>query len=256
MSRNSHFRNLSLGVILVFFVLSASILTSAVFLGAVFFKIIFVCTAFLLFIVLALLLAGFFTVNTSLVNDRKIDKKNNGAFTRFFMNVALRVYMPFLLFVSDVFSYRKDEIRKVFIKANNKYVLSLDKKVLPEKLLVILPHCLQWSECAHRIREGLNECRQCCRCTLGKIKDLVRKFRVNIAIATGGTSARKAIKDFKPDLVVAVACERDLASGFIDVKKIPVYGIINKRPHGPCRDTWVNTEELEWALKHFLQKQE
>ena len=163
--------------------------------------------------------------------------------------------MPFVS-VSNIFNYRKEEIRRVYIKANNGYVLSHGKKVLPEKLLVILPHCLQWSECNYRIREGLNECRECLRCDLGKIKELIKKHGVIVTLATGGTSARKAVKDLKPHFVIAVACERDLSSGIMDVRGLPVYGILNRRPNGPCKDTFVDTEEIENMIKYFTKEQD
>lgn len=257
MSRNSYFKNLSFSVILVIFVLSAVILIAAVFFSAEVFRAVFIAAGVFLTIFLLLLLTGFIYVSTSMAyDDERNVKPLRTGFSPFFMTIALRLYMPFLLFASNILNYRKDEIRKVFIEANNRYVLSLVKKVRPEKLLVLLPHCLQWSECSHRIREGLNECRQCCKCTLGTIKDLVKKFGINVALATGGTSARKAVKELNPDLVVAIACERDLSSGILDVRDLPVYGIINMRPNGPCKDTLVDTGELEEIIRYFTDEKE
>jgi len=37
----------------------------------------------------------------------------------------------------------------------------------------------------------------------------------------------------------------------MDVKGLPVYGILNKRPNGPCKDTFVDVIELEKAIEHF-----
>jgi hypothetical protein len=80
---------------------------------------------------------------------------------------------------------------------------------------------------------------------------LVEKYSVNVGLATGGTAARKSIIDLKPEFVIAVACERDLTSGIMDVNRLPVYGILNERPNGPCKDTLVDTEQLETMIKHF-----
>ena len=71
------------------------------------------------------------------------------------------------------------------------------------------------------------------RCSLGRLRNWQKKHGVMVTLATGGTSARKAVRDLKPGLVVAVACERDLSSGIMDVRGLPVYGIINERPNGP-----------------------
>ncbi|HEY8422128.1 MAG TPA: DUF116 domain-containing protein [Thermoclostridium sp.] len=253
MSRNSYFKNLSFSVIIVFLILAAVILIAAAYFSAEIFRIIFIFLAFLLMVIFLLFLTGFIIINKTLTGCE--DNAGGSDFVgALFMPIALRLFMPFILFISNTFNYRKEEIRKVYIKANNKYVLSAGKKVLPGKLLVILPHCLQRSECGYRIREGLKECRQCARCTLGEIKDLINKFGVMVTLATGGTSARKAINDLKPGLVVAVACERDLSSGIMDVRGLPVYGIINDRPNGPCRDTFVDIEELKAVIKHFTKE--
>ena len=39
---------------------------------------------------------------------------------------------------------------------------------------------------------------------------------------------------------MAVACERDLTSGIQDSYPIPVIGVLNERPFGPCRNTRVD----------------
>ena len=56
----------------------------------------------------------------------------------------------------------------------------------------------------------------------------------------------------RPKLIVAVACERDLSSGIQDTHPLPVFGVINERPNGPCLDTFVNIRRLEAAIRTFL----
>jgi hypothetical protein len=51
---------------------------------------------------------------------------------------------------------------------------------------------------------------------------------------------------------VAVACERDLCSGIQDAYPIPVYGILNQRPHGPCMNTQVDLDELDRVVHYIL----
>ena len=54
------------------------------------------------------------------------------------------------------------------------------------------------------------------------------------------------------EAVVAVACERDLASGIRDIRpSIVVVGIPNVRREGPCRNTEVDVEAFEGALRLF-----
>jgi len=107
----------------------------------------------------------------------------------------------------------------------------------------------------HRMRNGLEDCRQCGACNIGPIRTLIAQYGIRAELATGGTSARKIILETKPELVIAVACERDLSSGIMDVKGLPVYGILNQRPNGPCRDTLVDIRELESMLQVFLDQE-
>lgn len=64
--------------------------------------------------------------------------------------------------------------------------------------------------------------------------------------------ARNIIKRLCPKAIVAVACERDLSSGIKDIKLIPVLGIVNERPEGPCCNTRVNLAKVEEAIVYFI----
>jgi hypothetical protein len=56
----------------------------------------------------------------------------------------------------------------------------------------------------------------------------------------------------RPRIILAVACERDLASGIQDTYPLPVFGILNQRPFGPCLDTNVDLDQVRHWLRHFL----
>jgi len=71
-------------------------------------------------------------------------------------------------------------------------------------------------------------------------------------VATGGILARKVIVEKRPKLVLAVACERDLTSGIKDCYPLPVIGILNLRPHGPCFNTVVDAAAIDAALQQVL----
>jgi hypothetical protein len=75
-----------------------------------------------------------------------------------------------------------------------------------------------------------------------------------MSIATGGTLARRVIVETLPKAIVAVACERDLTSGIQDSYPIPVIGILNERPFGPCRDTRVDLSKVAAAVRFFLRR--
>ena len=85
--------------------------------------------------------------------------------------------------------------------------------------------------------------------------ELSQKYGVHLAIATGGTIARRIVVQKRPKIILAVACERDLSSGIQDTYPLPVYGILNNRPFGPCLNTQVALNQLEDALNYFIKPQ-
>jgi hypothetical protein len=134
-------------------------------------------------------------------------------------------------------------------------VRSLRFSLAPDQLLVLVPHCLQNTGCPHKITVEIDNCRRCGKCCMGNLLDLRDRCGVRMGVATGGTLARKLIKDYRPRAVVAVACERDLTSGIQDSNPLPVLGVTNERPFGPCHNTFIDTSRVEEALEFFLKKE-
>jgi hypothetical protein len=174
-------------------------------------------------------------------------------FNRRIRGVVIRFLFPLLVIVGKFIGVGKDQVRKSFVAINNQLVLAEANKVRPEKLLILLPHCLQYHECPVRITGSIENCKGCGEC---KIKDLVsfsEKYGIPMAVATGGTLARRIVVEKKPRIIIAVACERDLTSGIQDSYPIPVFGILNRRPFGPCYDTDVDLELVEKGIITFLK---
>ena len=80
------------------------------------------------------------------------------------------------------------------------------------------------------------------------------RFGVKMAVATGGTLARRIVEQARPGLILAVACPRDLSLGMMDVYPIPVVGQLNVWREQECIDTWVDTAELERTLERLLSR--
>jgi uncharacterized protein len=166
--------------------------------------------------------------------------------------IGLKVTMPFVISISKLFKGDKDLLRKIYIDVNNIFVGVKANRYRPEDILIILPHCLQNSDCQFKVTSDVNLCKRCGRCNLGEIIDLAEKKGVNVKIVTGGTVARSIVKKYKPKLILSVACERDLLSGISDVGNLPVIGVINERPNGPCFNTFVDLAQLEKKLETLL----
>jgi hypothetical protein len=165
--------------------------------------------------------------------------------------ITMKVLFPINLFLGNLFGISPDKVRESFIHVNNSLFKATEKRIKKDRLLILLPHCLQNFDCPHRIIADFNNCQRCGDCLIGEIVGLQEKYGIDLSIATGGTLARKVIVDKRPTVMVAVACERDLCSGIQDAYPIPVYGILNQRPHGPCMNTCVDLEKLEKAVQYI-----
>jgi len=162
------------------------------------------------------------------------------------------ILFPIIAFVAELIGISKNEIRKVYVKLNNKYIYSNKYNIKAEEILILIPHCVQKNSCKLKVTTNIETCARCGLCNIGDLVKLKEKINVNIFVATGGTLARKIIIDNKPKAVIAVACERDLTAGVQDVRKIPVLGVFNKRPNGPCVDTSIDVDEVEEAINFFM----
>ena len=177
-------------------------------------------------------------------------------FTRFMRLVVIKFLLPMIELVGRGLGLDKDSIRQSFIAMNNSLVISQRQKIKPDRILVLLPHCIQLFDCEIKVTGDIKKCVQCGRCDIKGLVDIGRKYRVDISVATGGTLARKVIVEKRPKLVLAVACERDLTSGIKDCYPLPVIGILNNRPFGPCFNTTVDTAKIDEVLNQVILLEE
>jgi len=125
----------------------------------------------------------------------------------------------------------------------------------PEGLLILFPSCLQFSGCPQKITYDLGQCKRCGRCKVKGILELSEKYGTRCAVATGGRLALEIAKSDGVEAVVAVACEKELQEGIKALFPKPSIGVPNLRPHGPCKDTDVDLEQVEEAVRWFLRAQ-
>ena len=173
--------------------------------------------------------------------------------TRRLRGVTIKLFLPLMILFGRLVGISKERVRNSFIKVNNELVLGENRRFEPREILLLLPHCLQSSDCDRRLTYDMNNCKRCGRCPLSGLLGLSEAYGVHMAIATGGTIARRIVVQKRPKLILAVACERDLSSGIQDTYPLPVFGVLNERPKGPCLDTCVPLDRIEWALRHFLK---
>lgn len=173
-------------------------------------------------------------------------------FSRRMRGVTIKLFLPLMTLLGRLLGISKARIRASFIKVNNELVRSEAGRYAASDILLLMPHCLQNSRCDMRLTYNIQNCKRCGKCSIKDLIEFSERYGVSLAIATGGTIARRIVVQTRPKLILAVACERDLSSGIQDTYPIPVYGVLNERPHGPCLDTSVCMAHLEKALALFL----
>lgn len=140
---------------------------------------------------------------------------------------------PLVMKLARAVGISKDRLSHSFIKVSNKLVRGASIK---GPVLVLFPRCLN-------------------RDLKSRLKEICAEYpHVMVHTAPGGHEARRIIQKISPDAIVAVACERDLVSGIQDIApRIPVIGIPNTRPVGPCKNTRIDVEEFRSALVFFCR---
>jgi len=175
-------------------------------------------------------------------------------FSQRITSTVVRILFPLVRLASAILGIDKDRVKRSFIEMNNALVAAGRDTLRPGTLLLLLPHCLQATTCPHKITGGLIEnCHGCGSCVIESLLDVARKNGLPLTVATGGTLARRVIGEVDPAAIIAVACETDLTTGITDSYPLPVLGVLNERPHGPCRDTTVDMTRVRDAIAFFAE---
>ncbi|HEX8948786.1 MAG TPA: DUF116 domain-containing protein, partial [Dissulfurispiraceae bacterium] len=146
---------------------------------------------------------------------------------------------------------RKEAFQLLVIRLNNRLVKADIARYRTKRILLLLPHCLQINDCDVRITNDIYNCKRCGKCGIKELIQIADEHALKLFVATGGNLARRIVSDIRPEAIVAVACERDLSSGIVDTYPLPVLGIPNERPFGPCLNTKVDLTKVKEAIALF-----
>jgi hypothetical protein len=167
--------------------------------------------------------------------------------------LVAKVLFPFMILMGRIAGISKESVRQSFVELNNHLIRSNSHRVRPDKLLILLPHCIQDFDCEIKITGNIRNCRGCGKCEIKDLIELSDQYHLKIAVATGGTLARRIVLENRPEAIVAVACELDLTTGIQDAYPIPVIGILNERPNGPCINTKADIKKVRRAILDFVE---
>jgi len=167
-------------------------------------------------------LLGSFAGGTNLLPERWLER---GPFLRL---------MNFTSLVSRVFR-RRDWVEHAAIDVYNTLAVRRGRSVGRGELLVLIPRCLS-------------------KLALDGVLSIAGRYDVPVFVATRGQLARRVIRERRPRAVVAVACERDMMTGLLDVAgKLPVLGLTMRLPNGPCRDAMLDLETMERWIEGWVR---
>lgn len=199
-----------------------------------------------------LLSIGLFIVISGGLIIHAINSGDHVSGARLIRFLLIKFFYPLVEMLSKMLGIDKIKIEKVFVELNNRIVRSMGLDLRPDKLMLLMPHCIQYEDCKMKVTRDVKECKGCGICEVGELLELSEDYGIDLFIATGGTVARREIEKKRPNAIVAVACERDLSSGIQDAYPLPVLSLVNKRPYGYCANTGVSIPDVKAAIKDFL----
>ncbi len=122
----------------------------------------------------------------------------------------------------------------------------------PESVLLLLPHCLQNHHCKELVKNDIRECRSCGRCRMKELKELVERTGIQCCVVSGGRVAQQRAHAEDVQVILAVACRRELAEGIRATFPRRVFSVPNTWPNGACRDTDVDMKKVRQTLDALL----
>ena len=215
-------------------------------------RLILLVLASLAIILLGIAGIGIIGIVLTIWSARTIPSLFSGRLIR----ATLHILFPIALFLGQALGISQERIRSSFIEVNNQMIRARREQVPANQVLVLAPHCLQDSECPHKITLHPDNCEMCGNCQVADLISLREQYGVELTFATGGTLARRFVQVYHPRAIVAIACDRDLASGIQDASPLPVLGVLNERPNGPCFNTRINLRDIEEAIRFFTDTTE
>ncbi len=146
------------------------------------------------------------------------------------------------------------EKKWLFVWFNNRLVERHFRDRRPQSGLILLRFCLQHTSCPHRIVWELTNCKRCGKCAIGPTLDLAERAGLPVKVAVRGVFGPEFIREVRPELTIAVACEDELFKGILRAAGFRCFGVIGAQPEGYCRNTTVAADALSAALDLFFPR--
>ena len=162
----------------------------------------------------------------------------------------MRVDLLFLDFIRPIFRIiNKEELLLLsFFKWNNEKVYQSFLHNKSRRTLLLLPHCIQWSNCSAPILDQISSCYNCGLCPIENLVEDSARERWDVRVTNRSYKAYIEAKKSNPDLIVAVSCVDRLLKGIRKLASYPSFLIPLELPHGMCVNATFNYNYLESAM--------
>jgi hypothetical protein len=144
-------------------------------------------------------------------------------------------------------------IDKTLVTLNNLSVKLRRTRCKPAELLILFSRCLQRSTCQRKLDEDVSNCARCGQCAVKGLLELAEKYGAQLFLATGGRQATTRVRQTGIKAIVAVACEKELRAGVFASLPKAVLACTIAWPCGPCKDTTIQIDTVEEAVRWFLR---
>ena len=112
----------------------------------------FVFTIVLAILVLLMLSGGLLLVFT-------IFRRKDIFLSHRLRGIVTKVLFPFMILMGQLVGVSKEKVQQSFIELNNHLVRSNHHRTRPNKLLILLPHCIQEFDCQIKITGNVKNCK-------------------------------------------------------------------------------------------------
>ncbi len=147
----------------------------------------------------------------------------------------LPMQVPYLAFLGGIFGVSRDRVSSSCIAVTNSLAMLRLRPDVAQGPLVLLPRCMKAS-------------------TVRAIKDIGAEKNCPVEVMATNKMARQKVGEYRPTVVLAVACERDLVSGLYDFgHKLPILVVANTRPEGPCLRCDANLQRFRKHLEAICE---
>ena len=122
-------------------------------------------------VVLGILILGVGLLILTLIRGREI------FFAARLRGIVIEVLFPIMIVLGKLLGISKEKVQQSFVEVNNLLVKAKCGESKPKRILLLMPHCLQFNDCAIKVTSDASKCQACGKCKIKDLVELAQKVR-------------------------------------------------------------------------------